>query len=97
LQRFLSTYDIFTNLDPTINMKLLNANYVPKALISTLYTFEEKNGSIINHIHLHLFPMYQTNHQVPFIIFHPRMDRFYIIENLGFDQVHILDLPLLLT
>jgi len=25
------------------------------------------------------------------------MDRFYIIENLGFDQVYILDLPLLLT
>jgi len=25
------------------------------------------------------------------------MDRFYIIENLRFDQVYILDLPLLLT
>jgi len=25
------------------------------------------------------------------------MDRFYIIGNIGFDQVYILDLPLLLT
>jgi len=41
--------------------------------------------------------MYQTNHQVPLIIFHPPMDRFYIIGNLGFDQVYIFDLPLLLT
>jgi hypothetical protein len=58
---------------------------------------KEKNGWIVNHIHLHLFPMYQTNHQVPLIIFHPSMDRFYIIGNLGFGQVYILDLPLLLT
>ncbi len=62
-----------------------------------LIYLKERNGQIVNHIHLHLFPMYQRNHQVSFIIFHPSMDRFYIIGNLGFDQVYILDLPLLLT
>ncbi len=41
--------------------------------------------------------MYQTNHQVPLITSHPFMDRFYIIGNLGFGQIYILDLPLLLT
>jgi hypothetical protein len=76
-------------------MKLLNANYAPKVPISTLYILETKKW--MNHIRLHLFPMYQTNHQVPLIIFHPSMDRFYIIENLRFDQVYVLDLPLLLT
>jgi hypothetical protein len=34
---------------------------------------------------------------VPPIIFHPSMDRFYIIWSLRFGQVYILDLPLLLT
>jgi hypothetical protein len=34
---------------------------------------------------------------VPFITFHPYIDRFYIIENVGFGQVYILDLSLLLT
>jgi hypothetical protein len=29
-------------------------------------------------------PIYQTNHQVPLIIFHLSMDRFYIIWSLGF-------------
>jgi hypothetical protein len=28
--------------------------------------------------------MYQTNHQVSFITFHPSMHRFYIIWSLGF-------------
>jgi hypothetical protein len=62
-----------------------------------LIYFKEKNGWIVNHIHLHLFPTYQTIHQMPLMIFHPPTDRFYIIENVGFDQVYILDLPLLLT
>jgi len=44
------------------NTKLLNANYEPKAPIITLYILEGKNGWIVNHIHLHIFPMYQTNH-----------------------------------
>jgi hypothetical protein len=56
---------------------------------------KERSGWMFNHIHLHLFPMYQTNHQMPPITFHPSMDRFYIIENLGFGQIYILDLPLL--
>jgi hypothetical protein len=38
--------------------------------------------------------MYQANHHVLFIIFHLSMDRFYIIWNLRFGQVYILDLPL---
>jgi len=38
----ISTYDTSTNLDPTKNMKLLNANYAPKAPISTLYILERK-------------------------------------------------------
>jgi hypothetical protein len=50
---------------------------------------KEKCGWIVNHIHLHLFPMYQTNYQVSFIIFHPSVNRFNIIWNLKFDQVHI--------
>ncbi len=58
---------------------------------------KEIYGWIIDHIHLHLFPMYQTNHEVPLITFHPFMDRFYIFWSLGFYQVYILDLPLLLT
>ncbi len=41
--------------------------------------------------------MYQTNHQLPLITFHLFVDRFYVIGNLGFGQVYILDLPLLLT
>jgi hypothetical protein len=71
-----------------MNQKLL---YLPFIYL------KERSGWIVNHIHLHLFPMYQTNHQVPFITFHPSMDRFYIIWSLGFGQVYILDLPLLLT
>ncbi len=68
-----------------------------KVPISTLIYLKEKNGWIVNHIHLHLFPMYQTDHQVPLINFHHYMDRFYIIESLGFSLVYIFDLPLLLT
>jgi len=45
---------------------------------------KEINVRIVNHIHLHLLPMYQTNHHVPIIIFHLSMDRFYIIWGLGF-------------
>jgi hypothetical protein len=41
--------------------------------------------------------MYQTNRQMSLITFHPSMNRFNIIWSLGFGQVHILDLPLLLT
>jgi len=71
---------------------------MPQKLQSLPFIYlKERSGWIVNHIHLHIFPMYQTNHQVPLIIFHPPMDRFYIIGNLGFDQVYILDLPLLLT
>ncbi len=62
-----------------------------------LIYLKKKNQWIVNHIHLHLFPMYQTKNQVSLITFHPSMDKFYIIENLGFGQVYILDLPLLLT
>ncbi len=98
LQGFLFTYDTSTSFDPINNMKLLNANYEAQKLQSLpLIYLKEKSGWIINHIHLHLFPMYQTNHQVPLITSHPFMDRFYIIGNLGFGQIYILDLPLLLT
>jgi hypothetical protein len=61
-----------------------------------LIYLKKKNGWIVNHIHLYLFPMYQTNHHMSLIIFHPFMDKFYIIWNLGFGQVYILDFPLLL-
>jgi hypothetical protein len=57
---------------------------------------KERSGWIINNIHLHLFPMFQTNHEVPLINFHPFMDKFYIIWNLRFGQVYIFDLLLLL-
>jgi hypothetical protein len=94
LQRFLFTYDTSTSLDPINKMKL-NANYAQKLQFLPLTYLKERCGWIVNHIHLHLFPMYQTNHQMPSIIFHPPMDRFYIIGNLRFDQVYIFDLPLL--
>jgi hypothetical protein len=42
LQGFLFTYNASTSLDPTYNMKLLNANYESKAPISTPYIFEGK-------------------------------------------------------
>ncbi len=42
LQGFLLTYNAYTSIDPTTNMKLLNANYESKAPISTPYTFEGK-------------------------------------------------------
>jgi hypothetical protein len=58
---------------------------------------KERSGRIVNCIRLHLFPMYQTNHQMQFIIFHLSMDSFYIIWGLGFGQVNTLDLPLLIT
>jgi hypothetical protein len=97
LQGFLFTYDTSTSFDPTNNMKLLNANYEPQKIQSLpLIYLKERSGWIINHIHLHLFPMYQINHQMPLITFHPFMDRFYIVGNLGFGPVYILDLPLLL-
>jgi hypothetical protein len=41
-QGILFTYDASTSLDPTNNMKLLNANYEPKAPISTPYILEGK-------------------------------------------------------
>jgi hypothetical protein len=56
---------------------------------------KERSGWIINHIHLHLFFMYQTNQHVPLTTFHLSMTRFYIIWSLEFGQVYILDLPLL--
>jgi fluoride ion exporter CrcB/FEX len=40
-QGFLFTYDTFTSFDSTNNMKLLNANYEPKAPISSLYILEK--------------------------------------------------------
>jgi hypothetical protein len=70
---------------------------MPKVLIFIPFILEGKNALIVKHIHLHLFPMYQTNHRMPLITFHPSMDRFHIIWSLGFGQVYILDLPLLLT
>ncbi len=36
---------------------------------------KERSGWIVNHIHLHLFPMYQTNHQMSLITFHLFMNR----------------------
>jgi len=52
---------------------------------------------MVNHIHLHSFPMYQANHHMSLIIFHLFMNRFSIIDSLKFDQAYILDPPLLLT
>jgi hypothetical protein len=43
-----------------------------------------------------IIPLCQINHHVSLITFHPSMNKFYIILNLQFDQVYILDLPLLL-
>ncbi len=99
LQGFLFTYDTSTSFDPTNNMKLLNTNYKPKSSnLYPLYTWRKKRDEYLTtFIHVHLFPMYQTNHQVPLITFHPSMDRFFIIGNLRFGQVYILDLLLLLT
>jgi hypothetical protein len=78
-------------------MKLLNANYEPKAPISTLYILQGKKW-INNQPHSFTsIPMYQTNHQGPLITFYRSIDRFYIIWSLGFGQVYILDLPLLQT
>ncbi len=74
-------------------MQIISQKFQPLSLIY----LKERSEWIVHHIHLRLFPMYQTNHQMPLIIFHPSMDRFYIIWNLGFDPVYILDLPLLLT
>jgi hypothetical protein len=63
-----------------------------------LIYLKERNEWIVKHIHLHLIPMYQTNHRMPLITFHASMDRFYIIWSLRFGlQIYILDLPLLLT
>jgi hypothetical protein len=89
-QNFLFTYDTSTSLDSSNNMKLLNANYEPKAPIFTLYILKEKNEWIVNHIHSHLFPMHQTNHHISLITFHPSMDKFYVIWSLRFGRVYIL-------
>ncbi len=62
-----------------------------------LIYLKKKSEWIVNHIHLHLFPMYQINYQVSLTTFHPSMDRFYIIKNLKFDQVYIFNLSLLST
>jgi len=48
-----------------------------------LKCLKEKSGLIVNHIHQHLFSMYQTNCEVSHITFHLSMDRFYIIWSLG--------------
>jgi hypothetical protein len=56
-----------------------------------LIYLKERSEWIVNHIHLHLFSMYQTNYQVSLITFHPYMNRFNIIWSLGFGQVHIQD------
>jgi len=96
-QSFLFTYDASTSL-----MQLATWNYwmeIMNQKIQSIHLIylKERSEWIINHIHLHLFPMYQTNHQVPLITFHLSMKRFNIIWNLEFGQVHILDLPLLQT
>jgi hypothetical protein len=56
-----------------------------------LIYLKEKNEWIVNHIHLHLFLIYQINHQVPFTTLESK------IWSLRFGQVYIVDLPLLLT
>jgi hypothetical protein len=84
---------LFNKQHEVIECKLWTQKFQSLPLIYS----KERNGWIVNHIHLHLFPMYQTNHQFPFITFHPFMDRFYIIENIGFGQVYILDETLLLA
>jgi hypothetical protein len=54
---------------------------------------KERIGWIVNHIHLHIFHMYQTNNHMPLIIFHPSMDMFYIIWSLKiWTNLHILPL-----
>jgi hypothetical protein len=91
-------YIIFLHvLISTSNIKLLNANYEPKTLITTPCILKERSGWMVNHIPLHTFPMYQTNHHVSLIIFHLSMNRFSIIDSFKFDQVYIFDTPLLLT
>jgi hypothetical protein len=62
-----------------------------------LIYLKEKKEWTINHIPLHLFLMYQVNHRVPLIIFHLSMNKFHIFLSLRFDEIYILDLPLLLT
>jgi hypothetical protein len=62
-----------------------------------LIYLKERSEWIVNHIHLHLILMYQTNHQVPLIIFHFSTNRFNIIWSLGFGQVRILGLAILQT
>jgi hypothetical protein len=63
----------------TSNTKLLNANYEPKAPIFTPYILEEEKWMDSQPHSLYLFPMYQTNHHMSLITFHPFMDRFYVI------------------
>jgi hypothetical protein len=62
-----------------------------------LIYLKERSRWTVNHIHLHLFLMYQTNHQMSFITFHPSIDKFYISWSLRFYQIHMLDLSLLQT
>jgi len=66
-----------------IKTKLLNANYEPKVPISTPYVFEGKkcmNSQPHSFTSIpHVFPMYQTNHHVSCITFHPSINRLYII------------------
>jgi hypothetical protein len=102
----ISTFYFFKNSYPhkillQVLIQLTTWNYWMQSMLQKFQFLpfiylKERSGWIVNHIHLHVFPMYQTNHQVPLIIFHPPMDRFYNIRNLGFDQVYILELPLLL-
>jgi len=74
-------------------MKLLNANYKAKAPIFIPYVLEEKKW-MNNEPHSSTsIPMHQTNLHVSLIIFHPSTDRFYIIWNLRYGQVYILDFP----
>jgi hypothetical protein len=78
-------------------MKLLNANYEPKAPISTPYIFEGKKW-MNNHPHSFTSIPYVLNQSSCVTYnFHPSMDRFYIIWSLEFGQVYIVDLPLLQT
>ncbi len=78
-------------------MKLLNADYELKAPISTPYILE-KNKWMNNQSHSSTSILHLSNQSSNATYnFHPFMDGFYIIWSLGFGQVYILDLPLLLT
>jgi hypothetical protein len=97
LQGFLFTYNVSTSLDLTNNMQLLNANYKSKAPISTPYILERKTWMNTQPHSFTSIPHVSNQSWSATYNFSSFMDRFYIIWTLGFGQVYILDLPLLLT